>query len=156
MPNLVDAYGQVVIGPPTGDFGRSLVAMGATSLIFNSIHRRLGVYVDCETGTAPVESAEQKAQRDTIAKALHARIPAELVVVSIYPDEVGHSIPGCVCPIIHFPYAYDYDALPLPAAQGFIFAKEYFGVGRKPTLVELSLMIVAARSRSTTRLIWVY
>lgn len=157
MPQLRDAYGRQTIGPPTGDFGRMLISMGATSIIFGP-HSRLGVYIDSETGTAPAGSPEQRSQRNKIAIAIRKKIPKELIVVGLYPDEVGHQIIGCVTALQWYPQAFGYDPFPLPPAQGYIFAQEYAGEGegRKPTLVELAALIVTAKNRPSTKLIWVY
>jgi hypothetical protein len=101
MPQLRDAYNQLTIGPPHGTRGNELIAAGATQIVFRADGSRAGVYVDCETGTATTGTPTQRDQRDQTARKLHSM--GENVWMTLYPDESGHTVPGCVTMLLWYP-----------------------------------------------------
>jgi hypothetical protein len=84
-PQLTDARGQLSIGPPQNADDYRLLGAGATSFIYRG-PSRAGVYVD---DTTP--------DRDAVARRMVSMAPGELVAVGLAPDEVGKTIPGCIC-----------------------------------------------------------
>ncbi len=144
---LKDVSFRTIIRSPTGAFGRELVAMGATSIIYDAkTGARRGVYVDNETP-----------KRDRIAKALHAKIPNELVVVGLEPNEAGHRITGCLSALEWYPFPdqYVWDDVPRGEA-GYIVQYDYAWPGdRPPTVAERTKLLKKVQSYKP-RIIWAY
>jgi hypothetical protein len=160
MPSLRDAYGQVTIGPARGDFGVKLTVVGATSIVFKADGSRRGVYVDMETPNLEHPEAElgsdvQIAGRDAIAKRLVGMIPGELVVVGLYPREIGHRIPGCLCALMWYPFHQGWGTCP-PGQEGYIVQWDFAWEGdRPPTAIERCQLLTRVKGYNP-KLIWTY
>lgn len=145
MTALRDAYGRKVIGPPRNAEEEALIAAGATSIIYEG-RTFIGVYVDNETGSAPVGSAAQKAQRDAIAEAMVSRLPGKLIVVGLFPSEPGHRIRGCICALQWYPYRGQYDWRALPKGEHAYITQWSFAMpgSQPPTPMQAAQLLALA------------
>jgi hypothetical protein len=153
MPELRDARGQLVIGPPRGVRGQELITAGATQIVFDKAGNRRGVYVDCEAGSGTVNSPEQRRDRDAIALRLRGMITAtEKVWVTLYPDEAGHSISGCITMLLWFA---GWGAAPVNPG-GYCLWWDFVPPGSPPaTLLSRARVLLQLEGRTPPAL-WVY
>jgi hypothetical protein len=160
MPSLKDAYGELTIGPPRGDMGYKLMAAGATSIVFRNDGTRRGVYVDMETPSKEHPEAElgsdlQIAGRDAYAERLLAMIPGELVVVGLYPKEVGHRVAGCVTALMWYPFHQGWGTCP-SGQEGYIVQKDFaWPNDRPPSAFEFCSLLNRVKGYNP-KLIWTY
>ena len=152
-PYLRDVHDRMQIVGPNGPAEAMFIAAGATSIIHQG-DKMIGVYVDNETGTAPVGSVQQRAERDAIARKL-AWMQHGLVVVGLYPDEPGKQLPGCITALEWYPY-HDYSWRALPQHHGGYIVQGNYQPGPRPaTPLEVAQLIMLAQSRRPA-ILWVY
>jgi hypothetical protein len=157
-PFLRDPTGRLRIGPGVTEAHIAMVGAGATSIIYGRKGGTRGVYVDSETGGAPVGSREQRAQRDAVARHFRDNSNGGLVVVGLFPYEPGHRIDGCTMMLQWYPYGMGYAKEPIPKAQAYTTQWFFTYPGKPaPTVKQRnSLLARAWARRPSKRMVWVY
>jgi hypothetical protein len=148
---LQDTKGQVTIGPPRTDWERDLCfKYGATQVLYDKrTNTFAGVYVDNETP-----------DRDNVAKQLlaiiHARDINTKVVMSVYPSEADHKVPGVTVALEWYPYGMGYKDDPLPKADAYILQKDFAYPGKRPPNPQQQRQLMKKAKQRKPALIWTF
>jgi hypothetical protein len=111
-PHLFDPTKLFLLRAPVNPLENALFGAGATSIVQWGHGGMAGVYVDNETPN-----------RDTVAADMVAR-RVQLVLVGLYPREVGKTLPGCITLLEWYPFP-EYAGDSLPKHEGYITQWNY-------------------------------